>query len=227
MAGDVGSSTLKRFTFIGEIAAWVYACERLGTRWTGCRVVANGTAKNDSDSAFVFRLRAAATMAKTAGDEKASKPTLLWEIISSVGEAETDEWMYQLENQEGKDPYRHYNLAMQLFYRGNFDGVADKIAAGRSAVREQSAAEASSAMEQLYRDLEVAAEERPEKRHELFYDAVLSRSLISQHPLDPPNAKGTTPADTSFSVSANSIEPPVLSIQNLKGVPSGETPMSS
>eukprot|EP00662_Eupelagonemidae_sp_cell21_P034412 gene34412-20752_t len=74
LCGNVGCDGLLRYSFIGDPACWVHALERLATRW-GSAAAANGVAntrhthvtiygvaKADAETAFAFRLRAAATM---------------------------------------------------------------------------------------------------------------------------------------------------------------------
>lgn len=166
-----------RYSFVGDAAAWVHAIERLATRW-GCAAAVNGVAKGDTETAFRFRLHAAAVMAKPS--HAGQRPQLVWELVGPRIEQATDEWLYQLEKQEGSDEWAHLNKAREAFFKGDFDAALARVATGRGALAAVPSSSppaggaAASELHRAYASLAAAAARRPRRPHALLHDAHLS-----------------------------------------------------
>ena len=112
MCGTMGCTGLKKYGIIGAVSCNVRALERCGRRW-GVQLLACGDVCNEAKQRLVLR-----KVVKVATLNNRS--TMLHEIISRH-EAGNEEWMYQLDQQDSKDPYRHLNQAVLYIYEGKLD----------------------------------------------------------------------------------------------------------
>eukprot|EP00664_Eupelagonemidae_sp_cell27_P000112 gene112-6529_t len=157
LCGDLGCERLLVYSFVGDAAAWVHALERLATRW-GAAVAANEPVKQDAETAFYFRLRGAAAMAKRS--HAGQREQRLWEAVAQQSEQEADEWMYQLEQAKAADVWRDYNLAHKSSLEGDFLIAEERITAGRD-LQGRADPQVRAALRDAYDELGQAVARRP------------------------------------------------------------------
>lgn len=160
--GAIGCTALRRYSFIGPTAGWVHAAERLATAWCAA-AVANGAAQADAQCQFLFRLACCAAMAKASHAKL--RPQKLWEVKGECAKQDAGEWMYQLEGQEGVNPWQHYNNAKLALYGGAHAAALRDVELGRQAVP---------GMDAEWDELGVEIALRRAHAHTLLHDAWLA-----------------------------------------------------
>ena len=118
MCGTMGCTGLKKYGIIGAVSCNVRALERCGRRW-GVQLLACGDVSNEAKQRLVLR-----KVVKVATLNNRS--TMLHEIISHH-ETGNEEWMYQLDLQDSKDPYRHLNQAVLYIYEGKLHDALQEL----------------------------------------------------------------------------------------------------
>ena len=118
MCGTMGCTGLKKYGIIGAVSCNVRALERCGRRW-GVQLLACGDVSNEAKQRLVLR-----KVVKVATLNNRS--TMLHEIISRH-KAGNEEWMYQLDQQDTNDPYRHLNQAVLYIYEGKLHDAMQEL----------------------------------------------------------------------------------------------------
>eukprot|EP01061_Rhynchopus_euleeides_P045281 TRINITY_DN8064_c0_g1_i3.p1 TRINITY_DN8064_c0_g1~~TRINITY_DN8064_c0_g1_i3.p1 ORF type:complete len:552 (+),score=180.39 TRINITY_DN8064_c0_g1_i3:189-1658(+) len=120
VCGNMGCTGLKKYASIGNPASNAFALERAGNAW-GASLLCDGTVGADSIVNFLMRKICKATL-------KGGKTSFLFQVMRRK-EAANDEWMYQLEEADSKDPYKGTNSAVTKLYDGDFSAARQHIEA--------------------------------------------------------------------------------------------------
>ena len=134
VCGNAGCQGLKKHCVFGKAVTVAHALVRLA-RSLEETIVAEG-AVVDAGKPFFFMKRLQ-NVKMSCND----KPSIVCAVISVVPTSgKNEEWMYEMEAAEKKNPYSEYNLAMKEMHSGNYDAAAEII--DKSAFGESSAASA-------------------------------------------------------------------------------------
>eukprot|EP01062_Namystynia_karyoxenos_P067995 TRINITY_DN6216_c0_g1_i1.p1 TRINITY_DN6216_c0_g1~~TRINITY_DN6216_c0_g1_i1.p1 ORF type:complete len:799 (+),score=186.08 TRINITY_DN6216_c0_g1_i1:86-2398(+) len=196
--GVLGSESLRRYQYVGPAAAWVHIQERLATRW-GAAVVLNEVVKADSEAHFLFRLREMVDLAKPS--YQGAPPHAVWEAVHQWSEQEHQEWMYQLAERDEANPWKAYNHARRVWFRGDREAAVHLCASGKT--------------------------KHPELR--VFFDELtleisqfagtpsvrLEEVHISRRPRSPGSIRPTSGSELSEMVSSSVAPPPTVSVPHL------------
>eukprot|EP00754_Rhynchopus_humris_P049396 Rhum_TRINITY_DN8379_c0_g2::Rhum_TRINITY_DN8379_c0_g2_i1::g.27544::m.27544 len=121
VCGNAGCQGLKKHCVFGKAVTVAHALVRLA-RSLEETIVAEG-AVADAVKPFYF-LKRLQNVLISCND----KPSVVCAVISVVpASGKNEEWMYEMEAAEKKNPYSEYNLAMNEMHSGNFDAAAEII----------------------------------------------------------------------------------------------------
>eukprot|EP01062_Namystynia_karyoxenos_P058454 TRINITY_DN4999_c1_g2_i1.p1 TRINITY_DN4999_c1_g2~~TRINITY_DN4999_c1_g2_i1.p1 ORF type:complete len:743 (+),score=143.18 TRINITY_DN4999_c1_g2_i1:74-2230(+) len=113
LCGDFGSALLQRFMVVGPVSAQLPPMERLAAAW-GLAVLVDDLVREDSESAWDYRLRLVLTFPKRGQPA----PFGLWELAGQkLREGGADEWMYELEAAQ-PNPWLRYNEVLRTWCAG-------------------------------------------------------------------------------------------------------------
>eukprot|EP01063_Lacrimia_lanifica_P012671 TRINITY_DN1932_c0_g1_i9.p1 TRINITY_DN1932_c0_g1~~TRINITY_DN1932_c0_g1_i9.p1 ORF type:complete len:1630 (+),score=403.81 TRINITY_DN1932_c0_g1_i9:106-4995(+) len=113
--GNCGNEIMKKFTFMSNIVPWVQALERVASR-DGGRCVADSFVYEEVTSSFFLRRVFEVLYPKRL----VGKPIGVAEIVSGIEMEGGEEWMYELDNNEARDPYSKYNAFARAVYAQNW-----------------------------------------------------------------------------------------------------------
>ena len=112
--GNMGTSVMRRFSFLSPTISWAYALERY-CREREFGVLTDQFVYAEVETSFVLRIVDGVTF------RKLPKPLCLYHVLHAHDETKTDEWMYQLEEAAKKDPMKQWNDVATLIFRGLFE----------------------------------------------------------------------------------------------------------
>ena len=112
--GNMGTSVMRRFSFLSPTISWAYALERY-CREREFGVLTDQTVRSEVVACFLFRLVEGATF------RKLPRKLSLYELVSALDPAHAGEWMYQLEEAEKRDPHMKWNNWAALIISGQFE----------------------------------------------------------------------------------------------------------
>lgn len=115
VVGNMGSSTVKRFSIIGHAFGQALILERLCKKYTGARVLLSSQTIPDIENFYEHAVQDIVMLA--TGAEGVPKRQLLSALIGAKV-VSCDEWMYQLSEGQGASKFTAHNAAFTHFMRG-------------------------------------------------------------------------------------------------------------
>ena len=108
ICGTMGCTGMKKYGIVGVISTNVRSIERVGRHW-GVSILSDGEVA--SEARTLFTMLSLRKVYLTGG-----KMTMLNELVSRRSESTNQEWMYQLQESDDKDPSAAYNEAVRYAY---------------------------------------------------------------------------------------------------------------
>eukprot|EP00754_Rhynchopus_humris_P026081 Rhum_TRINITY_DN14989_c1_g1::Rhum_TRINITY_DN14989_c1_g1_i4::g.130807::m.130807 len=117
LLGNMGCSSMKKYTIVAKAAVLVRLLERWGARWgVGC--LTDGVIGADVSVSYVTR-----KVTKMAANERTQ---MLYEIVGTRADGNY-EWMYRIERHDEENPFSSFNKAVDALYDGRFQTAADHL----------------------------------------------------------------------------------------------------
>eukprot|EP00759_Apiculatamorpha_spiralis_P003201 PhF_6_TR11543/c0_g1_i3/m.18540/K01768/E4.6.1.1; adenylate cyclase len=110
--GNMGTDGMKKFTFMGPCASMAHILERMNKKFQ-TRVLIDGAVEDEAKNNFVLRPMDRVLIPRILG----SKVIRVFEVMAEKAHGE-DEWMYQLEDGDSKNPFQKFEAAIDLYFRG-------------------------------------------------------------------------------------------------------------
>eukprot|EP01012_Entosiphon_sulcatum_P039813 TRINITY_DN5300_c0_g1_i1.p1 TRINITY_DN5300_c0_g1~~TRINITY_DN5300_c0_g1_i1.p1 ORF type:complete len:784 (+),score=77.59 TRINITY_DN5300_c0_g1_i1:266-2353(+) len=114
--GHTGSGTARRFVLVGPEWPLAFMLSHLPLTLGVQNVVVTRSVWNDARFAFYFRL---VSVLESANSLLGS--TEVYEMREAVPHAVSDEWMYEIQQTEAENPYKHYEAAFKCMVRGDWE----------------------------------------------------------------------------------------------------------
>eukprot|EP01065_Artemidia_motanka_P014739 TRINITY_DN18581_c0_g1_i1.p1 TRINITY_DN18581_c0_g1~~TRINITY_DN18581_c0_g1_i1.p1 ORF type:complete len:1292 (+),score=248.31 TRINITY_DN18581_c0_g1_i1:295-4170(+) len=111
LCGNIGGTTMRRFTILGSLYGWVSALDRLSSKWP-CGNICDTSVQEAANGVFDTRLIAKASW------QKHKLKTLLWSVRNEIQVGE-EEWMYQLQQAGNSSLWAPYNQCVLHFLNGD------------------------------------------------------------------------------------------------------------
>jgi len=119
--GNMGCDGMKKYTFIGICASFAPMLERLNKNY-GTSFLIDAAVEDQAQNNFLLR-KIAHVNVKRLEDKR---PMKLFELTGAKAVSE-EEWMYQLENGNAKNPYAAYTSAVDLYLAGKSAEALDAV----------------------------------------------------------------------------------------------------
>ena len=111
LVGNMGCSSMKKYTVIANAAVLVRVLERWGARWgVGC--ITDGVIGYDVSVSYVTR--------KVARMRVGERVQMLYELMDARAAGGNEEWMYQIERSDAENPCAAFNKAVDCVYDAQF-----------------------------------------------------------------------------------------------------------
>eukprot|EP01004_Peranema_trichophorum_P002672 NODE_1712_length_1839_cov_31.472611_g1453_i0.p1 GENE.NODE_1712_length_1839_cov_31.472611_g1453_i0~~NODE_1712_length_1839_cov_31.472611_g1453_i0.p1 ORF type:complete len:392 (+),score=65.48 NODE_1712_length_1839_cov_31.472611_g1453_i0:129-1178(+) len=119
--GVMGSSNMKRLSFIGPSVNMVYLLERLCGKYK-INSCCDTNLEQHATSFFYFK-----TIDRILFEKYNTKPILIYEVVKEKRNSGMDEWMYELGSAEKDDPFNYINSSWKLFIQGKVDEAREVL----------------------------------------------------------------------------------------------------
>ena len=117
LVGNMGCSSMKKFTVLAHTCVLVRVLERWGAHW-GVKCLTDGVVGADVSVSYVTR--------KVVKIRVKDSTQMLCEVVSASVSA-NEEWMYQLEKNDAENPCAIFNKAIDFAYNGMYDEAKDAL----------------------------------------------------------------------------------------------------
>jgi class 3 adenylate cyclase len=111
--GNMGCDGMKKYTFMGNCASLCHMLERLNKTYE-THILMDGAVEEEAKNNFVCRKMDMITVPRLQ-----ERPIAVHEVVSGKTVSE-DEWMYQLQQGEAGNPFHPFEVAVNLFHKGQF-----------------------------------------------------------------------------------------------------------
>eukprot|EP00759_Apiculatamorpha_spiralis_P002187 PhF_6_TR10814/c1_g1_i1/m.17424/K01768/E4.6.1.1; adenylate cyclase len=111
--GNMGCDGMKKFTFLGGCASLAHILERLNKKYL-TSILIDGAVEEEAKNNFTVRMMDHILLRRLQ-----EKVIRIYEVCGTKKVSE-DEWMYQLEEGESKDPSASFNAAVAAYVKGSY-----------------------------------------------------------------------------------------------------------
>ena len=131
MCGNVGCTGMKKFIVFGKAVTAAHALVRPAAIMSES-IVIEGAVIEAVKHFFIMKRLCKLTLPNS------EKPSLACSVITAL-QSTDEEWMYEMEAAQKKDPYADYNRAVRLMYDGDYSAALESAEKSRVPAKELSA----------------------------------------------------------------------------------------